>query len=138
MGKNHKTFKKLMREVFSQYEEANLSLQEIAKSIDIDKKFLEALLDDENPMIDNLNKFIKFSNIKFTTRKYKIRDHIHKDLGDHYYIHRRIFPKATIRLDKTTGQFYGLIRRDKHKFLSPSQKDVVMYDFQNYRNRRGI
>lgn len=136
MGKRHKELKEILPLLLNQFKDNNLSLEEVSKSSKVDINFIEALLDDENPILSNLTKLMNFANIKTSFRSYGIISHSYQKLENHIWIRRNIEPKCRVKFDYTTQRFYDLEPIHKHVKLTHTQKQNIMYDFELFKETR--
>ena len=136
MGKNHKKIKEILPLMINQFEKNNLTLKEVADTSKVDVNFIEALLDENNPILENLTKLLDFANIKSSFRVYSIESYISRDCGEYVSIIRNIEPVCSIKFDKTQQKYYDLTPLKKHQILTITQKRNILYDFIKYRENK--
>lgn len=130
--KNHKKIKELLPMMLAKFKEENLTLQEVADTSKVDINFIEALLDEENPILSNLSRLVDFARIKCSFRQYEIPNLQYKNYENYIVLSKSIEPKCQIKYDKVTGQFYDLIPKKSNYVFSYEEKQNLLYEFQKF------
>lgn len=133
MGKNHKSFEDLIVDIFTVFAENRLSLDEIAKTYDVDIQFLKALLNEDRLIIRNISKLIESSNIRLSYRRYAFKPYSHKETDNQIKITRNVKPFCSIVYDKKHNEWHSLKPKNKDEHIGHNKQYLLLDDFKQYK-----
>ena len=132
MAKNHKTIEEVVSLCFENLKNHNLTLDEFCKTFKIDKTFTEALIDPQNELLSNLSRFIYNSGYRISPRRYDVKIHRHKFVGNYILIERLVEPRCYVNYDLVEQKFFRLRKKNMHTKMSLIDTQNNLHDFQEY------
>jgi hypothetical protein len=130
--KSDRTYVFLISELKRKLAENNITLKELADTLNTDEKLISALFDKD--IIDVINKMLITFNIPIRTYKKSFSTYKVLKRNSNYFIKRQVTPLAYIHWDGATqsfDKFHLRKKRGNRKFISRIEKQLILNEMRD-------